>query len=1039
MQRTLAHIQGGRLYEPGQQKEPIDVGTAAWFDWLEQNSAFTFIDPTSTFSVYKSTPHFNDSSWEAVSTRAGQRSSVWLGPSHTLTLERLQAAARTLAASLAPREPPPVFQAGPSEYGPPSVAAQLRLASTLQQTKFTRPRLPNDAIPRPHLLERLNAGLDGPLTLLHAQAGYGKSTLLTQWTATLPRSVAWLSLDERDNDLGIFLHGLIASFQRAVHDSCQASANLLRAPRLPPLPQVAVLLSNDLADLPEDVLVVLDDYHLIHTSEIHTLLTQLVEYLPQHIHLVIASRTEPPLPLARWRARGQMHDLQPADLRFSAQETQTFLAKLVGDKVARESVNALVERTEGWAAVLRLAALSLRGTTDTAAFMDRLDHALDRNLSDYLTEEVLAQLPAETQEVFESISLLEQFNAELGAAVLGHGVTTEQVQRLLDEWERSNLFVVPWESHQEWYRLHHLMRKVLEQRLRARSSPEDLAALHRRASAWYAEQRLVDEALHHALAARDLSGAAHLVEAQVVPAYEQERWKQMEQWLHLLPEEQIQSSPSLLVARAWIGQYQGQLKEHPRWLTAAQRLVATSESRQDDPTYRLLQALIAIEWCRFYLQEARPEAGLQSIHTALAWMPPDRAYYIKAYAIECLALSNQLSGQEEVAVAALQQALQDYSARPHGTARLLIAQSLVYLPAGKLPQLEHTAQLLLRTAHLADLALSRFFAHWSLGIVSYEWNDLDAAVYHFTAVIADAHLAPQWVGQDAMCMLALSYQAQGLSDRAQETTRALLIWLHEQRYMARLTTAYTFCGRLALLQGEVESAQQWLDLAGEQTVGGAMMFSEDPSITQARLLLARGDEASVTQGHALLSRLVQHTEAIHNTRKTIPVLALQAWAYEIQGHGQEALAVLERALELAHPGGFIRTFADLPGLAPVLGELRKRRKAERAVDGRLGAYLQRILAAMTPPSAKALSMEELMRREGLEPLTERELHILHLLDRNLTNKEIARELVVTPGTVKVHTNNLYRKLSADNRRAAVTLAKALSLLPADQIQELELQ
>jgi len=1036
MQRTLAHVKGGRLYEPGRERTPIDVGTAAWFDWLEQNSAFTFVDSASIFSVYKSPLHSNDSSWEASSTRAGQRSSVWLGPSYTLTLERLQGAAHTLATSLAPRELPQVVQAEQSEYGTPRIAAQLSLASTLPQTKLVRPRLPSDVIPRPHLLERLNAGLDGPLTLLHAQAGYGKSTLLAQWLATLPRSVAWLSLDEHDDELAVFLHGLIASLQRAVPDSCQASANLLRAPRLPPLQQVAVLLSNDLADMPEDVLVVLDDYHLIQKSEIHTLLTQLVEYLPQHIHLVLASRTEPPLPLARWRARGQMHDLQPADLRFTPQETHTFLAKMVGDEVARESVNALVERTEGWAAVLRLASLSLRGTADTAAFIDRLDQALDRNLSEYLTEEVLAQLPPDTQEVLVRMSLPEQFNAELGAAILGNGVTASWLQGLLDELERSNLFVVPWESRQEWYRLHHLIKQVLEQRLQARISPEELAALHRRASAWYAVQGLVDEALQHALAAGDMSGAARLVEAQVVPAYEQEQWKQLERWMHLLSEEQIQSSPFLLVARVWISQYQGQLKEHPRWLTAAERLVATSDSREDDPAHRLLQALIAIEWCRFHLQEAQPQAGLASIRAALEWMPPDRAYYIRAYAIESLALSNQLSGHEVAAVAALQQALQGYSTHLNGTARLLTAQSLVYLPAGKLPQLEHTAQLLLRISQQTDLALSRFFAHWSLGLVAYEWNDLDAAIYHFTAVIASPHLAPQWVGQDAMCMLALTYQAQGLSNRAQETTRALLAWLHEQHYMARLTTAYAFCGRLALIQGEVEAAQQWLDLTGEQAVGGAMMFSEDPPITQARLLLARGDEASVTQGHALLSRLVQHTEATYNTRKAISVLALQAWAYEIQGRRHEALAVLERALTQAHPGGFIRTFADLPGLAPVFGELRKRRKAGRVVDERLGAYLQRILAAMTPTSAKAMSMDELMRHEGLEPLTERELHILHLLDRNLTNKEIAHELVVTPGTVKVHTNNLYRKLSVDNRRAAVTLAKALGLLAGDQNQEL---
>lgn len=282
-------------------------------------------------------------------------------------------------------------------------------------------------------------------------------------------------------------------------------------------------------------------------------------------------------------------------------------------------------------------------------------------------------------------------------------------------------------------------------------------------------------------------------------------------------------------------------------------------------------------------------------------------------------------------------------------------------------------------------------------------------------------------------MLAISYQAQGLSARAQETAHALLAWMREQQNMGQLVRVYVFCGHLALMRGEVETAQQWLDQAGEQAGVGPMFFFEEPPV-RARFLLTRGDEASVAQGQALLSRLLQQVEATHNTRKTITILALQAWAYDIQGNRAEALAVLERALDLAHPRGFIRTFADLPGLAPMLGELRKRRKADRAADGRLGAYLQRILAAMTPTSAHALSMEELMQREGLEPLTERELHILHLLDKNLTNKEIARELVVTPGTVKVHTNNLYRKLSVDNRRAAVTLAKALGLLAADPIQ-----
>jgi LuxR family maltose regulon positive regulatory protein len=315
-----------------------------------------------------------------------------------------------------------------------------------------------------------------------------------------------------------------------------------------------------------------------------------------------------------------------------------------------------------------------------------------------------------------------------------------------------------------------------------------------------------------------------------------------------------------------------------------------------------------------------------------------------------------------------------------------------------------------------------------LGVVHYEWNKLDAAVYHFSAVLANQHLAHFWAVRDSMCGLALTYQAKGLGKEAQETARALLELVQEQHNMGELMAAYLFCGQLSLLQDEVEEASQWLELTGEQEVLSPIPFLEDPLITKARLLLATGDTASVAGGQALLTRLLQQLEAIHSTRKTIKVLALQAWAYDLQGRGTEALEVLEQALALARPGGFIRTFADLPPLAKLLHELRKRRRTHQEVDKHLDTYLQRLLAAMNPVAAHAVSTEELMQQEGLEPLTGRELHILRLLDKDLTNKEIARELVVTTGTVKVHTKNVYRKLGVNNRRAAVSLTKALGLL-----------
>ena len=440
--------------------------------------------------------------------------------------------------------------------------------------------------------------------------------------------------------------------------------------------------------------------------------------------------------------------------------------------------------------------------------------------------------------------------------------------------------------------------------------------------------------------------------------------------------------------------------------------------------------MIAMYWSQFQYFTGQMQASLQSARSALEWIAPGEAY-IASLALLFMSLSRQATGQEEGALAQLQQVLSDQSMRRNYTARLLFAQAVVYLVAGKLHQAEHTARHLLQLAQGADLALSQNYAHWLLGVVHYEWDKLDAAVYHFSAVLANQHLAHFLAVRDAMCGLALAYQARGLGNQAQETARALLALVQEQHNMGGLMAAYAFLGRLALLQDEVEEASRWLELAGEQEVLGSDAGSwRIHLITKARLLLATGDTASVARGQALLTHLLQHVEAMHSTRKTIKVLALQAWAYDLQGRETEALEVLEQALALGCPGGFVRTFTDLPPLLKVLAELRRRRKEQKVPDDSLDAYLQTILVAMSPASAQAESTKELMRQEGLDPLTERELQILHLLEKGLTNREIASELVVTPGTVKLHTKHVYRKLSVNNRQTAVTLARALGLLGA---------
>jgi LuxR family maltose regulon positive regulatory protein len=891
----------------------------------------------------------------------------------------------------------------------------------------------SELIPRARLLERLNAGLGGKVTLVCAPAGFGKTTLLAQWVEMISRPTAWLSLEVGDDDLAIFVRTLAEALRIVCPDAFASVASLLQATQLPALDSLVALFSNNLADMAEDILLVLDDCHRIRSSQILSFLEQLVEHLPDQVHLALSSRSDPQLPLARWLALGHLHELRGSDLRFSSEETEAFLARELGSVVAHEVAGALAERTGGWCAVLRLAAISLRNTADQELFLERLGQATERTISSYLVEEVLSQLEPAMLELLEQASLFEQFCAGLCRAIMGNESTLDHVQAALEWLDHSHLFLVSLDARQGWFRFHHLFQGLLQQRLQERLGREELALLHRRASAWFAEQGLLEEALEHALVGEDARGATRMVEAHFLRAFEQEQWVQLDRWMRLLPEEQILCSPALLIARAWVAQARGKFTDLPPLLAAAEQVLESNDSGALEAGNRqsgLLRALIKNHWSSFQYFTGQVEASWQNSRSALELIPPGEERIANVAFIE-LALASMPAGQADSVLAQLQQALRERSTNPKGTAHLLTAQGVLYLDAGKLHHAAHTARHLLQIGQEGDLALSQNYAHWLLGVAHYEWDRLDEAVYHFSAVVANQHRAHFVAVLDSMCGLALAYQAMGLTTQAQGTAHALLTFMQEQRNMGGVLAAYAFLGRLALLRDDVDEAMRWLELAGPQEAWRTTLLLDDPSLTRARLLLTTGDPASVAEGQALLTQLLHSVQVMHSTRKTIQVLALQVWAYDLQDRENDAREVLEHALDLGRHGGFVRTFAGLPPLLKVLAELRRYRKARNVPATRLDTYLQDILVAISPASAYGASPKELMRQEGLEPLTERELQILHLLEKGFTNREIASKLVVTSGTVKLHTKHVYRKLSVNNRQTAVTLARSLGLLAVD--------
>jgi LuxR family maltose regulon positive regulatory protein len=900
-------------------------------------------------------------------------------------------------------------------------------------TKLYVPSPRPDIVRRSRLIDRLNVGLAHTLsvTLISAPAGFGKTTLVSEWIATLTGSgvrVAWLSLDEGDNAPARFLLYLVAALQTIAPQIGEATRVALQSSQPPPPDVLLTALLNDLTAL-GDVVLVLDDYHVIESQPIDEALAFFVDHLPPQLRLVIASREDPQLPLARLRVRGQLTELRAADLRFSPAEAADFLNRVMGLNLAAEDLAALENRTEGWIAGLQLAAISMQGQADVTRFIQSFTGS-HRFVLDYLVEEVLQRQPEHVRRFLLQTSILDRLCGSLCNAVTGQ----EDGKALLEILERGNLFVIPLDDQRQWWRYHHLFAEVLQAHLREKQ-PDRVSEFHRRASAWYEQNDFPADAIRHALIAEDFERAAALLERVWLAmdlSYQSATWLG---WAQALPEDLIRVHPVICLGYAWALLNSGELEASEAWLREAELWLEPRENSStqmvvvDEAEFRSLPASIA--GARAYRALALGDISNTKVYArqTLALVPQaDRVRRTQATAL--LGMAEYADGD----LSAAEQSLLDFQKMMWQADDIASAIGITFILAniqlvrGRLREAarayQQSLQLALKRGTPFFIGVSDLYR--GLSEVLCEQGNLEAAAQHLLTAqkLGEQGALTGWphrLGVAQARMKEAQGDLAGALDLLDEAERQYVRNPLPDRPVAALKA------RVLIRLGKLIEALAWVQEQGLSPNDDLSYLREFEHLTLARVLIARyktdrADDA-LQVALELLERLLQAAEEGGRTGSVIEILILHALACHAQSNLPRALASLERALALAEPEGYIQVFVDEGEPIRLLLEKQVHGEGHKPIE-----YAARLLAAFAPPLAFLPSIVSHPQSTLIEPLSERELEVLRLLGTELSGPEIARELSVSLNTVRTHTKNIYGKLGVSNRRAAIRCAEELDLL-----------
>jgi LuxR family maltose regulon positive regulatory protein len=899
-------------------------------------------------------------------------------------------------------------------------------------TKLYVPPARANRVPRPRLIEQLN--IPRPLTLIAAPAGFGKTTLLSDWIPQSPHCVTWLSLDEDDNDPIRFWVYVVVTLQKLRATLGEGALALLQSPQPPPVTAILSALINDVSSFPDNFSIVLDDYHLIKTQSIHEALTFLLDHLPPQMRLILTTRADPLLPIARLRARDQLTELRADDLRFTSDEAAIFLNELMGLRLSAENIAVLESRTEGWIAGLQLAALSMQGREDVTSFIKAFSGS-HRHVLTYLAEEVLERRPEGTLNFLLQTSVLDRLCGPLCDAVIGGNNSRSLLQKL----EQANLFIVPLDDKGKWYRYHHLFAEVLQARLQ-QTQPDLISELHRRASHWFEQNGLNAEAIEHALGGKDWIHAMKLIEANLENIQLRGEVATALRWLGALPDEAIHARPTMGLAHAWLLVLGNDLKTVERRLATVEQALQADQTLGSATKTTLLGQVAILRQINALQLDDPGEVTIAAGRELLALLPEDDLAR-RGFVLLFMGCAQYLSfGDMQAAERSFEESIQfSRSAGDAFTEMLARAHlSQMRVISGRLRAAELPCAELLRLASKPgwEQVPAAGLSHVMLGRILYERNDLPGALQALSPFIADIMVEESYsLARPAIvsCILLARVQlALGDFDEARKLLERAWEKIQKNRIKQISIPVAAYRARILLALGDLETAVEWA-----QTIEPTISDPLNPSLEYDHISLARvwWKQGRLPEARQLLARLLLPAEQAGRMGRVIEILALQVTVNLAQGEDADAMASLERALTLAEPEGCIRTFVDEgESMRDVISNWRLgtgRHKDLTELQMRLMVYADKLLGAFTNSATQLPIIAQhpfgtnqpvnspIPQSSLVDPLSARELEVLHLIAEGLSNDAIARKLFLATSTVKVHLKHIYGKLDVNSRTQAV--------------------